>query len=51
MLKSVVDNKDTERKNAAATKLAATKATNETERKTKDTALKAAEAAFKAWED
>jgi len=51
MLKSIVDNKDTERRNAAATTLAAAKAANETERKTKDTALKAAELAFKTWDD
>jgi len=31
--------------------LAAAKAANETERKTKDTALKAAELAFKKWDD
>jgi len=32
MLKSIVDNKDTERRNAAATTLAAAKAANETEK-------------------
>jgi hypothetical protein len=49
MLKSLVDDKETERKTAAAAKLAATKATNETERKAKDATLKTDKAALDAW--